>query len=426
MSSQTGLLEIEAFLKRKIGLEIGLLGDTAIENALKRRFAATGSRDLSGYRVKLFDSEAELQALIDAVVVPETWFFRDKDIFTALVSLLPRGDVRQLRLLSIPCATGEEPFSMAIALLDAGVAPERFRIDAIDVSAAVLARAERAQYGRNSFRGKELGFRDRYFEKIGETYQPLAAVRRLVHFAQGNLLDDHLLTANLPYDAVFCRNVLIYFDRPTQEQVLRRIGDSMNKDGLLFVGASEQNLAAACDFTSVKLPRSFAFRVGAPAPETLPKPARKAPVKSAPRRKDSQPPAAALASVAPASVATVKPLPFANAPVAPAPRPKPADNLAEARRLADRGLFADAAVICEALLGQGEPDVELLHLLGLVHDAAGRSNAAETYYRKALYLDPDHRDTLAHLSLLLHRKHDSRARMLDARLERLNRREEAQ
>jgi chemotaxis protein methyltransferase WspC len=416
MSGQTGLLEIEAFLKRKIGLEIGLLGDTAIENALKRRFAATGARDLSGYRVKLFDSEAELQALIDAVVVPETWFFRDKDIFTALVSLLPRGDVRQLRLLSIPCATGEEPFSMAIALLDAGFAPERFRIDAIDVSAAVLARAERAQYGRNSFRGKELGFRDRYFEKIGDSYQPVAAVRRLVHFAQGNLLDDDLLTPNLPYDVVFCRNVLIYFDRPTQEQVLRRIRDSMNKDGLLFVGASEQNLAAACDFTSVKLPRSFAFRVGEPAPQTLAKPARKPPAKSPPRRKDVPPPPAAAP----------KPLPFANTLMAPAPRPKPAENIAEARRLADRGMFADAAAICEALLDQGAPDVELLHLLGLVHDAAGRSNAAETYYRKALYLDPDHRETLAHLSLLLHRNHDSRARMLDARLERLNRREEAQ
>jgi chemotaxis protein methyltransferase WspC len=415
MNDQGGLLEIEAFLKRKIGLEIGLLGDTAIENALKRRFAATGSKDLSGYRVKLFDSEAELQALIDAVVVPETWFFRDKDIFTALVNLLPRGQTQQLRLLSIPCATGEEPFSMAIALLDAGFAPERFRIDAIDVSAAVLARAERAQYGRNSFRGKDLGFRDRYFEKIGDSHRPVAAIRRLVHFAQGNLLDDHLLTANLPYDAVFCRNVLIYFDRPTQEQVLRRIRDSMNKDGLLFVGASEQNLAAACDFTSVKLPRSFAFRVGAPAAETLPEPVRKAPVKSAPKRKDPQPPPAAP-----------KPLPFAKALVAPAPPAKPAAGIAEARRLADRGMFADAAAICEALLDQNEPDVELLHLLGLVHDAAGRSNTAETWYRKALYLDPDHRETLAHLSLLLHRNHDKRARMLDARLERLNRREEAQ
>ena len=415
MNDQGGLLEIEAFLKRKIGLEIGLLGDTAIENALKRRFAATGAKDLSGYRAKLFDSEAELQALIDAVVVPETWFFRDKDIFTALVNLLPHAQTQQLRLLSLPCATGEEPFSMAIALLDAGFAPERFRIDAIDVSTAVLARAERAQYGRNSFRGKDLAFRDHYFEKIGESYQPVAAVRRLVHFAQGNLLDDNLLTANLPYDAVFCRNVLIYFDRPTQEQVLRRIRDSMNKDGLLFVGASEQNLAAACDFTSVKLPRSFAFRLGAPAQETLPKPIRKAPVKSAPKRKDPQPPPAAP-----------KPQPFANTLVAPAPPAKPADGIAEARRLADRGLFADAAAICEKLLGQGEADVELLHLLGLVHDAAGRSNTAETWYRKALYLDPDHRETLAHLSLLLHRNHDSRARMLDARLERLKRREEAQ
>jgi chemotaxis protein methyltransferase WspC len=417
MSDQAGLVEIEAYLKRTIGLEIGLLGDAAIENALKRRFAATGVKDISSYRAQLFDSAQELQALIDAVVVPETWFFRDKEIFSALVSLLPRAEVRPLRLLSIPCATGEEPFSMAIALLDAGWAPERFQIDAIDVSAAVLARAERALYGRNSFRGKDLGFRDRYFEKAGEHYQPAASVRRRVHFAQGNLLDEDLFARSLPYDVVFCRNVLIYFDRPTQEQVLRRIRAAMSKDGLLFVGASEQNLAAACDFSSVKLPRSFAFRAGAPAPHATPKPARK-PAREKEAKsvlKRNEPPPASLA----------KPRPFAEALMAPAPQAKPAENIAEARRLADQGRFAEAAAICEALLRQSEPDVELLHLLGLVHDAAGQAGMAETYYRKALYLDPDHRDTLAHLSLLLHRNHDSRARMLDARLERLNRREAA-
>jgi chemotaxis protein methyltransferase WspC len=415
MSSETGLLEIETLLKKTIGLEIGLLGATAIENALKRRFAVTGVNDLGTYRDQLLDSEVELQALIDAVVVPETWFFRDKDIFQALIRLLPRTDGRGLRLLSLPCATGEEPYSIAITLLEAGWAPECFRIDAMDVSTGALTRAKRALYGRNSFRGEDFSYRNRYFEAAGEFYQLTNTVRRLVHFSQGNLLDAGLFAQKSPYDVIFCRNVLIYFDRPTQEQVLRRIQGGMNADGLLFVGASEQNLAAACDFTSVKLLRSFAFRVGSPAAS------RAAPVQPS-KKPLLKSPIGPMAS-RPAAAPPPRPLPFGGQIVAPVPPVAETEPLARARRLADQGLFVEAVSLCEALLRQNEPTVELLHLLGLLHDAAGQMVEAVRYYRKALYLDPNHRDTLAHLSLLLHRSHDSSARMLDARLARLNRQE---
>ncbi len=405
--SDSELFEIETLLKKTIGLEIGLLGDTAIENALKRRLGTAGMKDLAAYRAKLAQSPLELQALIDSVVVPETWFFRDKDIFHALAGLLPRFGNRALRLLSIPCATGEEPYGIAITLLDAGWPAERFRVDAVDVSIGALARAQRGHYGRNSFREKDFDHLDRYFDTHEDGRSPIGAVRQQVHFAQGNLLDPALLTQQSPYDVIFCRNVLIYFDRPTQEQVLRRLRAGLNPDGLLFVGASEQNLAAACDFTSLKLPRSFAFELG--STQTLRLPA----VKPVPPK---------ITAKAPAPPTTTRP--FARQIVEAKPAP-PADPLAEAQLLADQGRFDDAIALCNGQLQQGEPGIALLHLLGLIHDAAGHIGDAEQFYRKVLYLDPNHRDTLAHLSLLLHRNRDARARTLDARLARLNRQEEA-
>ena len=129
-----------------------------------------GLRRLEDYEQFLDSSRAEWNELVESVVVTETWFFRDPEIYRRFRSPgasrngCPPIQPLPLRLLSIPCASGEEPYSLVMALLDAGVAPDRFQIDAVDISARALARAERGVYGRNSFRGKDLAFRDRYFQ----------------------------------------------------------------------------------------------------------------------------------------------------------------------------------------------------------------------------------------------------------------------
>ena len=105
------------------------------------------------------------------MVVTETWFFREKQPFAALVRLvieewLPAHPTGKLRLLSVPCSSGEEPYSMAMALMDAGFLAARFEISAVDISSRALAFAQRAIYGRNSFRGADLEFRARHFRIV--------------------------------------------------------------------------------------------------------------------------------------------------------------------------------------------------------------------------------------------------------------------
>ncbi|NEM46493.1 MAG: chemotaxis protein CheR, partial [Xanthomonas perforans] len=133
---------------------------------------------------------SEQQALVEAVVVPETWFFRYPESFAALVNLARErsthlAGARPLRILSLPCSTGEEPYSIAMALLDGGLPGDGFRIDAMDISEVNLQRAERALYGRNSFRGDDLSFRDRHFAVTPEGFELRSQVRRKVRLLAG-------------------------------------------------------------------------------------------------------------------------------------------------------------------------------------------------------------------------------------------------
>ena len=182
------------FLKERIGLDVESVGTPMVERALRQRCAALEARNLDDYWLRLQQSGDEQQALIEAVIVPETWFFRYPESFTALVNLAQKRLVelagsRPLRILSLPCSTGEEPYSIAMALLDAGVPGSAFRIDGMDISPLSIARGQRAVYGRNSFRGQALAFRERHFTATPEGHRLHEQVRQQVGLQPGNLLD---------------------------------------------------------------------------------------------------------------------------------------------------------------------------------------------------------------------------------------------
>src|SRR6478672_9330829 len=126
------LPEIERLLARTIGLDSNSIGISAVDRAVRERMKISRVPSIESYWTHLSDSSAELQELIEAVVVPETWFFRDDEAFATLVRAsleLQERTSAALRFLSIPCSTGEEPYSIAMALRDAGIARDRFHVD---------------------------------------------------------------------------------------------------------------------------------------------------------------------------------------------------------------------------------------------------------------------------------------------------------
>lgn len=385
----------EQLLHGLIGLDAESVGQVVIERAVRQRVAALGCAGEDAYWLKVQASASEQQALVEAVVVPETWFFRYPESFVALVKLARErsaqlAGARPLRILSLPCSTGEEPYSIAMALLDAGLPGDGFRIDAMDISEINLQRAARALYGRNSFRGDNLGFRERHFTETGEGFELHNDVRRKVRLLAGNLLAPGLLAGEAPYDFVFCRNLLIYFDRPTQHAVAAVLQRLMRDDGAMFIGPAEASLFSQVGMQALNIPLAFVFRRQAVRPASTA-------VQAVPSIGARPRPAAAAAPAARAPVPLRRPLA-----AGPAPAALGADtSLDEIAALANAGRSDEARAACERYLAAHGPTAQAFYWLGLLSDVAGRSSDAQDYYRKTLYLAPTHAEALAHLAALL-------------------------
>lgn len=141
-----------------------------------------------------------------------------------------------------------------MALLDAGIAPGALLIDAMDISPSSVAKARLAVYGRNAFRGSELGFRERYFDALDEGHRLHERVRQQVSLQVGNVLDPALASRDGLYDFVFCRNLLIYFDVPTQQRVFEVLKRLLHPQGVLFIGPAEGSLLARLGMRPLGIP----------------------------------------------------------------------------------------------------------------------------------------------------------------------------
>jgi chemotaxis protein methyltransferase WspC len=395
------LPQIIALLRETVGLDVASVGVSLIERAVKRRVVANDLRDISQYADLLQRSEPELQSLFEEVVIPETYFFRYPESFTALRQIVGEqflSGTKTMRALSVPCSTGEEPYSIAMTLLDGGLPLGKFQIDAVDISAHLLDTARLGIFGSNSFRGSTLEFRNQYFQKTDAGFQVCDRVRQCVKFEQGNVLEEHFRIGSDPYDFIFCRNLLIYFYTQAQDQALKSLTKLLTADGIMFVGSAETALLAQRDLSSVKLPMAFAFRKrGLVTFHTVPK--RKQPKIRLPAKADR-----AEAYCKPKLAILKKAIPETEKQNNSLVR-----DLAFAQLLADKGQLVEAAQICEMSLRELGPSAHAFHLLGLIRDCAGDAQQASEFYRKALYLEPDHYDALIHLALSRDKSGDSAA-----------------
>jgi chemotaxis protein methyltransferase WspC len=409
---------VEVLLAERIGLDPETVGAGAIARALDARRSALGLKDRDTYLQLLSGSEDEQQELIEEVVIPESWFFRDEHPFAVLRTYVKASVTSPLRVLSIPCACGEEPYSIAITLLELGLSPGHFQIDAVDISARHLALAERGIYRAHSFRGSDLSFRQRYFQPSAhaQSFTLDARVRATVRFHRGNLLDPHLLSGQPPYEVIFCRNLLIYLDAAARRCAMAALDRLLDRKGLVFVGHADRLSVEGSGFerwgehASFALRRASASATAAKAPRR-PLTASGAGVAIDPALRQARPPSRAV----PAQGA-LRPLPPTPTPTAiPIPIPhaslpeSSATLLDEAAALADQGRHAEAAARCEAALARFGPSARAFYLLGLIRQAGGDLAEAESLLRKTIYLDPAHDEALLALALLAQRRGDQRA-----------------
>jgi chemotaxis protein methyltransferase WspC len=425
---------IVALLRHTIGLNSEAIGVETVVRAVRQRMAQCGTSDVQTYLDRLQTSTQELHALIDEVVVPETWFFRDQIPFAYLgryvmAEWFPSHQHGVLRVLSLACSAGEEPYSIAMALLDTGLGPQRFCIDAVDISQKALDWARGAVYGSHSFRGDDLVFREHYFERSHQGYQICKRVCHMVTFRHGNVLDAHLLADQEPYDAIFCRNMLIYFDEPARSRAMKVLDRLLTPEGIVFVGYAEAGLFLASGYVPVRYPRVFAYRKAGASherqfpPKYRPPPFHPHPNPPLSRGRGHLPPAVSPSGGEDREGGHATGGGFMGPRVVSGELSSPGDAHASAldtaRRLADQGELEAAATLCESSMHAYGPSAQAYVLLGLIRQAAGNAAQAKDCFGRALYLQPDHYAALIHLALLLeHRGETAMATVLRQRAQR--------
>lgn len=400
---------IQALVKSDMGLSPESVGADAIARAVLRRMEAAGVADAGEYLALVQRSAAERQCLVNDLTVPETWFFRDREPFNTLASFVGkrrlRGDNRSVRILSVPCSTGEEPYSIAMALYDAGLSLADFTIDAVDISTRVLEKAQAGVYGSNSFRGKEVAFRDRYFEQQGDDYRIRAELAAAVNFTLGNVVSPGFMAGQGPYDVVFCRNLLIYFDYDTKCAVLKRLHGMMSEGGLLVLGHAETGRMPQGLFDVLKMPGAFAYlKHDAAAHQVLAAPVVKRAASPTGRAQRARP--AQTARVSAASAQAVHEA-VAAPPVVDGQHALHA-RVESIQALADAGRLEEALTECDRLIGEVPDLAQGYYLRGLALLALDLDDDAMVSFRKAVYLDPRHYQSLIHLSVLAEEQGDLR------------------
>jgi chemotaxis protein methyltransferase WspC len=386
---------VEHWLATVIGLDVQTIGARVLADAVKRRMMFCGVQDEKGYLDRLNSAPDECSALIEMMIVPETWFFRDREPFVFLNQFVGTtwlaahpypGAV--LKVLSVPCSSGEEPYSIAMTLQLAGLTPARYRMDAMDISCAMLHKAETGDYGANSFRGGLLAGSERYFKCADTTRTIRDEVRTGIRFIHGNIMNPPASILDQTYDVIFCRNLLIYQHSEARARIMATLDSLLAPDGVLFVGHAEMMSLVAERYEPVRHGGAFAYvrrKAG---------PSKAKPVHKSCRELAKEPGVVSCAQSQDGQVAKREGLPVLSCDE---PEVTRVDRV---RNLADQGRLDEAASVCRELLKASPQLVEGHFLLGLISVAAGQVQEAEESLNRTLYLDADHYEALVHLSLL--------------------------
>ncbi|WP_309380775.1 CheR family methyltransferase [Cerasicoccus frondis] len=388
-------------LREQFGLDESVFRGGSLNSVVRRRMEVTGIFELEEYFSHLLRSEEEFLAFADELLVPESWFFRDGKPFLHLADWAckvwrPQHPGEQLRILSVPCATGQEPYSIAISLLHAGFAPQSFRIEAGDLSQRFLEEAQRGEFRAMAFRGGLANQFNSFFEDADEGRRRVKAhVREHVSFRQRNLLAPDFLMGERPFHVIFCRNVLIYFCAQSRARAVAGLMRGLAPGGLIFSGHADALGSITQDMKPSGPAGAFCFerREMTDADRLdpqLPKPRHTPPIRNA----STLPKKAAL----PRKVAE--------------PKTEPAKPSTEAlwkqvRELANSGRLTEAEKIASSLIDETPPEANAFCTLGEIYIGMRDYKKAEPLLRRAVYLDAKHAQSLLHLALLAERRGDN-------------------
>lgn len=376
----------KALVLKRCGLQLEGVAEARLSKAIEILSSITGLSDAALMIAKLELDDALFDTFISHLTINETYFFREPKALNWLVdTYLPQRLAEKgapLAILSAGCSSGEEPYSLAMALFEryGERATQLFTLSGGDVDQQVLAKARQGIYSGLAFRALHPALKQRYFSHHQNHYKICESLRSWVTFHPFNLLQPESVNAHGPFDVILFRNVSIYFDEPTRRRIQQHLHQRLAPEGILLCGVTEtlgndlgvlelvqtQGLFYFQPFKISALPSSVEPQI-----ESRVEPERQI-----------------LTHTAPAiTVITSNPAAFEEV-------PSPSDasfsnQLQRAHQLLNQNAFQEAADLLEELLAQHPWSVDTLLLAGLVARWRNAFEEAYTFFKRAIYVAPD-------------------------------------
>ncbi len=393
--------DLAGILKERVGLHVRADGHPALRLAISARLEDLDGevRDARDY-VALLRSEGgdeELRRLLPLVTVGKTSFFRDQRQFRALRALLPgllartSAGGRRVSIWSAGCATGEEPFSIAMMAAEVGADPEALEILATDVNPEAVATAAHGSFEARRVRDVPADLLGRHFDRDGDRFRVRAHLRQLIAAIRPHNLVSSIFPQPVQggWDVIFCRNVIIYFDTPTTQRVLQQFHDALSPGGFLFLGYSESLFRLFEGFELAEVAGAFVYQrpeVARPITGPVSTPRSLVPVPRDP------PPVRHVELARPPGVAPGaggwRDGAFTPAPAPASPPLAPQEFLDAAVALVQEGRFGAALELLERLLERGGEDLAVRLTLANLYGILRQPDLSRSCYVAALAIEP--------------------------------------
>lgn len=377
----------------EMGLEPESLGDMLLKTSIRSLLNKTGHISEEDLLLELNRNPNTIKELIEEVKVPETWFLRDKEAFNYLEKFTKEAIINKknlpLRILSAPCSTGEEAYSIAITMKNAGLTHDDFNIIAVDISDVNLSKASKGVYTKSSLRALESETIEKYFIKNDFRYQVVQHIKNSnIDFRNLNLIKDFYKFSNKEFDVIFFKNLLIYLNESSRQYILSNIKRVLKDDGVLFVGVSELNYFIRNGFETINHNLSFACRLKKHSNPSI-QDNRKLIIKREISKKNNLEQLKNKNNTISEKV-TASPIIDNNK----------VYNSEKIKKMMDLGKYNEVEIEIDFYIKENINNYEIYFNKGLIKYVEQNYSLAKEYFLKSLYLEPNNYDTLIYLSLI--------------------------
>lgn len=266
--SETEFRQLRDAIRERFGIYYDDTKQFLLQSRLQTRLVKCSLSDFNAY-YRFLNTHPERQnewdELASVLSNNETYFFRERSQLEVLTKEVADESLKsggKLRVWSSACSTGEEPFSLAMSLLESRrIAASQIQIRATDLSPRALAKCGEGFYRELSFRATPPEVIQKYFRPFQGGFLISDDIKRMVDFSRINLLDERAVARMGPVDAIFCRNVLIYFDKPTQKRVVEAFAKALRPRGFLFLGHAESIMRLTDRYDPIVTPSAIYYRL---------------------------------------------------------------------------------------------------------------------------------------------------------------------